>query len=190
MLLDEATTIITEEIQALRRLVDHFSQFAKLPEPQLQIADLTQVCQQVFELEATAFPQHRFQWQGPSEPWMLAFDPQLIRQLILNLVKNAAEASENRPATIILRMERIVSPPQVKVEVEDDGPGIPASDLDRIWEAYFTSKHTGPHPGMGLGLAISRKIAIDHNGELSVRSQAGQTIFQLLLPDEPTHSPR
>ncbi len=183
-LLEEATNIITEEIQALRRMVDHFSQFAKLPEPQLQISDLTQVCQQVFDLEAAAFPQHRFIWEGSRDSVMIAFDPQLIRQVILNLIKNAAEASEQRTATIILRIVVTAESSTVKVEVEDDGPGIPASDLERIWEAYFTSKHTGPNPGMGLGLAISRKIAIDHRGELSVRSRAGQTTFQLLLPKE------
>ena len=55
-------------------------------------------------------------------------------------------------------------------------------ELERIFEAYFTTKHTGPNPGMGLGLAVCQKIVMDHDGKMSVRSRPGETVFTIRLP--------
>jgi signal transduction histidine kinase len=70
------------------------------------------------------------------------------------------------------------------IQVVDDGPGIHEDDLGRIFEAYYTTKHTGPNPGMGLGLAICKKIVMDHQGELTVTSRPGHTVFRIQLPSE------
>lgn len=179
-LLGEAAAVITEEVKALRNMVDHFSQFARLPDPVLAPADLHMLCQQVIDLQAMAFPQHKLSYRStlPSAP--VSIDSQLIRQLLSNLIKNAAEASSERQSHIEISLDRWRS--TFRIEVKDDGPGIPELDLNRIFEAYFTTKHTGPSPGMGLGLAICQKIAFDHAGDLKVRSQAGETVFTLYLP--------
>ncbi len=184
-LLDEATRIINEEIQALRRMVDHFSQFAKLPEPQRERTDVNILCQSVLDLERIAYPQHSFNLKTPTALPAVYLDQQLIRQVLINLLKNAAEANETRAAHIHMTIELDEANQSYQISVEDDGPGIAPEDQDRIWDAYVTSKHTGPNPGMGLGLAISRKIALDHRGDLRVSSRPGQTKFTLQLPFDP-----
>ncbi len=182
-LLADATTIITEEVQTLRRMVDHFSQFARLPDPQFSPADLIPVCQQVIEMQQTAFPQHVLSFNSPLASAPLSMDSQLIRQMLSNLVKNAAEASQDRSAQIALSLS--LEAGIYRLDVSDDGPGILEADINRIFEAYFTSKHTGPQPGMGLGLAICQKIALEHKGDLTVISRPGATVFTILLPITP-----
>jgi nitrogen fixation/metabolism regulation signal transduction histidine kinase len=181
-LLDEATRIIHEEVNALRRMVDHFSEFARLPDPTWAKADLLQLCQQLLELEKTAFPEHELVLETKLASAPIMMDSQLMKQVIMNLIKNAAEASAYRQAHIQVQLE--LTGKYYILNVIDDGPGIPAEDLGRIFEAYYTTKHTGPNPGMGLGLAICKKIVMDHRGELTVSSQPGQTIFRIQLPSD------
>ncbi len=181
-LLDDATTIIHEEVNALRRMVDHFSQFARLPDPKWEESDLLILCQQLVELEKAAFPEHQLQLETSLASAPILMDSQLMRQVIMNLIKNAAEASTGRAAKIVVLLE--ASTKTYAVSVIDDGPGISAEDLGRIFEAYYTTKHTGPNPGMGLGLAICNKIVMDHQGELTVTSRPGQTVFRIQLPSQ------
>lgn len=179
-LLNEAGTIISEEIDALRRMVDSFSRFARLPSPKWGNGDLTLVLRQVFDMEAITYPQHRLIWESDLDSAPLMMDSQLLKQVFLNLIKNAAEANSERQATIRVLLRE--NPRKYVVEVIDDGAGIAASDLPRVFEAYFTTKHTGPTPGMGLGLAICKKIVMDHQGEMLVESRPGKTCFQIHLP--------
>jgi signal transduction histidine kinase len=108
------------------------------------------------------------------------FDDQLIRLSLHNLIKNAAEADPNSSSEIVLRLKDIGN--KLIFEVEDHGPGIPDGLKNSIFEAYVTTKHTGPSPGMGLGLAICQKIALEHSGKISVTSEPGKTIFTLTIP--------
>jgi signal transduction histidine kinase len=185
-LLDEATKIIHEEVNALRRMVDHFSQFARLPDPTWEEADLLSLCQQLLELEKAAFPEHELVLETELASAPIMMDSQLMKQVIMNLIKNAAEASIGRKAHIEVQLEKTAR--HYIVNVIDDGPGIREEDLGRIFEAYYTTKHTGPSPGMGLGLAICKKIVMDHQGELTVTSQPGQTVFRIQLPSEHHHT--
>jgi signal transduction histidine kinase len=185
-LLDQASKIIHEEVNALRRMVDHFSQFARLPDPTWEEADLLRVCEQLLELERAAFPEHELVLETKLASAPIMMDSQLMKQVIMNLIKNAAEASSGRKAHIQVQLEKTAQ--HYILNVIDDGPGIPPEDQSRIFEAYFTTKHTGPNPGMGLGLAICKKIVMDHQGELTVTSQPGQTRFRIQLPSEHHHS--
>ncbi|HET9236037.1 MAG TPA: ATP-binding protein [Oligoflexus sp.] len=185
-LLDEATKIIHEEVNALRRMVDHFSQFARLPDPTWEEADLLSLCQKLLELEKAAFPEHDLVLETKLASAPIMMDSQLMKQVIMNLIKNAAEASIGRKAHIAVQLEKTAR--HYIVNVVDDGPGIREEDLGRIFEAYYTTKHTGPSPGMGLGLAICKKIVMDHQGELTVTSQPGHTVFRIQLPSEHHHT--
>jgi signal transduction histidine kinase len=188
-LLDEAQSIITEEIQSLRRMVDDFAQFAKLPDPRLKEVDLVQLCRRAVDLQKSTYPKHEILFHGatPSHdlPLIGQLDDDLLRQVLINLIKNAAEASSDRSARITVSLK--VEPDEFIIEVHDDGPGIPSEHLNRIFEAYFTTKHTGPSPGMGLGLAVCQKIVLDHQGHLQVKSTPGSTTFIIRLP---RHVPR
>lgn len=179
-LLDDAQSIISEEITGLRRMVDSFSSFARLPQPMLQPTNLNEVCRQVVELQKVAFPGHtiifRASHNAGSPDAMVPADDQLVRQVLLNLIKNAAEAAGDH-GEIVVSCE--VLSKTAMVQVQDNGPGIPPEMLGKIFEAYVTTKHTGPSPGMGLGLAICQKIMLDHDGDLTVTSNPGKTIFTM-----------
>jgi len=183
-ILNQAQEIITEEVSGLRHMVDHFSNFARLPDPSKKVQNIVPILCHVIELQKAAFLNHRIVYKGQGKPCLVNIDEKLIRQVILNLIKNAAEASTNDDNNFIpvIQVDLYYTGSQVMVEVEDNGPGIPEEIRKRIFEAYFTTKHTGPSPGMGLGLAICQKIIIDHGGEMTVESQPGQTKFILSLP--------
>jgi signal transduction histidine kinase len=183
-LLDECQSIVSEEIQNLRRMVDDFAQFAKLPEPRLKSVDLIQLTRRSVELQKNALTTHQLSLHVHTTPgseiWIAKVDDDLLRQVLVNLIKNAAEASGEQSAHIEIHLKERSD--EYLIEVKDDGPGIPQEHLGRIFEAYFTTKHTGPNPGMGLGLAVCQKIILDHKGQLLVSSRPGATIFTIKLP--------
>ncbi|HEU4382870.1 MAG TPA: ATP-binding protein, partial [Anaeromyxobacteraceae bacterium] len=99
-----------------------------------------------------------------------------LRQVLLNLVKNGAEAAGSG-GRVTVRVES--SPEAVEVAVADDGPGIPAEARARLFEPFFTTKPSGT----GLGLAVSRSIARAHGGDLALRTgDAGGAILAVRLP--------
>lgn len=179
-LLDDAQHIITEEVSGLRRMVDNFSNFARLPEPQPRDTDLVQVCRHAMELQKAVCHQHEIGFETRLSRATALADDDLMRQVLINLIKNAAEACGDKPSKILVGLEE--AGPDLVITVKDNGPGIPPELKDRIFEAYFTTKHTGPNPGMGLGLAVCQKIVIDHGGKMSVRSKPGETVFMIRLP--------
>jgi signal transduction histidine kinase len=179
-LLSNAQTIISEEVAGLRRMVDNFSEFARLPIPQVKPQDLIRIGQHVVDLEQAAFPDHGITFKTSLKMAMASVDMDLIRQVLINLIKNACEASGERKAQVTLSV--LQNRNSYLIKIHDDGPGIPQELQERVFEAYFTTKHTGPAPGMGLGLAVCQKIVMDHCGVLSVESEKNNTIFPLSLP--------
>jgi signal transduction histidine kinase len=113
----------------------------------------------------------------------VAGDAQRLRQVLTNLVDNAAIASGGAGA-VTLRTRRDVGG-RVAIDVEDKGRGIPASDLSKIFEPFFTTRPDGT----GLGLAICQKLVRAHGGELRVRSREGAgSTFSVVLPASATAS--
>jgi signal transduction histidine kinase len=109
-------------------------------------------------------------------------DPAKIRQVLVNLVQNAAEAMHDRPGHVRLRASAYADASAVVLTVEDDGPGIPPESLARLFEPFYTTKFTGT----GLGLAISKSLVEQHGGEIDVTSEPGRgTSFVLVLPLAP-----
>ncbi|MBA3540255.1 MAG: ATP-binding protein, partial [Deltaproteobacteria bacterium] len=103
-------------------------------------------------------------------------DRQRLRQVLVNLVDNAADAS--RPGTEVL-VRATTSETGIAIEIEDRGRGIAEADLGRIFEPFFTTRPDGT----GLGLAIVHKVVRAHGGELKVRSALGEgSTFTILLP--------
>jgi signal transduction histidine kinase len=117
----------------------------------------------------------------PNLPKITAFGSQL-NQVWTNLIDNAAEAVAQRPdGRIVLRA--FPDRDMVVVEVEDNGPGIPAEIRPKIFDAFFTTKPPGK--GTGLGLSISYRIVVyEHRGELTATSQPGKTVFRVSVPIE------
>jgi signal transduction histidine kinase len=179
---DEASVkklnMIVDEVQRLEKLLNEVRDFTRVREPALQEADINRVVLQVIELMDSALSTTGIQINLAltPEPGTCWFDPDQIKQVLINLVKNAAEAM-SQGGVITIRTRRNAR--GVFVDVEDTGPGIPPEHLNEIFNAFFTTKEKGT----GLGLAVSLKILNDHNGELLVSSRVGEgSVFSVRLP--------
>ncbi|MDH5490427.1 MAG: ATP-binding protein [Myxococcales bacterium] len=185
--LEEAVSIIEEEVATLRRLVGEFSSFAKLPEAILEDADLRDLIQDLRRAvpailddvgaEAEAV-QVRF--EAPTEPLLVRVDPMMLKRCLDNLLRNAVQAVLSGPRHGgLVRVEVVLEEPNVRVEIADDGPGIPPEDRRRVFLPYFTTKSEGT----GLGLAIVKKVVFEHGGEiLCAEAPEGGALFRILLP--------
>ncbi|HEY8152941.1 MAG TPA: ATP-binding protein [Myxococcota bacterium] len=110
---------------------------------------------------------------------VLTGDARAINQVFLNLLKNAAEALEDRGG--IVTVSAVVDGAWVVVRIRDDGPGVAPELHTRLFEPFYSTKEAGR--GTGLGLSISRRIVNDHGGSIEVESAPGQgTAFTIRLP--------
>ena len=203
VLLDTTLEIVEEEVGTLRRLVGNFSNFARLPHAELQQANLSDFlrdCEnQLGHLEDPSLGEGsadnepiaqnvEIRWEVPDKPIAVAIDRQMLRRVIVNLVRNAVQAirdARGRGNPDGERLGRVLVSAHAegegaRIEVEDDGPGIAASMRGRIFDPYFTTKADGT----GLGLAIVKKVVVEHGGEIEAdRSERlGGARFVLRLP--------
>jgi two-component system, NtrC family, sensor histidine kinase HydH len=152
--------------------------FTRVREPVMQEEDIKRVVRQVVDLmesSASAAGIHVSLELTP-EPETCRLDPDQIKQVLINLIKNALEAM---PQGGSLTVRTRGNTRGIFVDVEDTGTGIPPEHLNEIFNAFFTTKEKGT----GLGLAVSLKILNDHNGELLVSSRLGEgTVFSVRLP--------
>ena len=174
-LFTESARAVLEEVDRLKRIVDEFSQFARLPHPQLARHDLAEVMQAVMSLYA---PHDSLTFEVALEKGALvSIDRDQLTQVLVNLVKNAEEAMAGRTGAIHVRVKKAAS--EVTLEVEDEGPGIPAELKARLFEPYVTTKPQGT----GLGLAIALRICQEHGGRLEAADGArGGALFRVSLP--------
>jgi two-component system, NtrC family, nitrogen regulation sensor histidine kinase NtrY len=205
-LLDTTLEIVEEEVGTLRRLVGNFSNFARLPQAELREASLrdflrdcsTQLGHLEDEMlgadaaetggdtEPIDAPNVTVTWELPDEPLLAAIDRQMLRRVMVNLVRNAVQAirdarkgaGDGIVGRVVVSAHREAD--GTTIEVEDDGPGIPQDALVRVFDPYFTTKADGT----GLGLAIVKKIVVEHNGTIDAgRGDAlGGARFVVHLP--------
>jgi len=169
-----AIALAESEMKRLAGLVEDFLRFAKPQALRLAHVDLRSTAEVIVDLmapEARAAGVDLVLEPGPSV--LLQFDDEKVKQVLLNLVRNAIEVSE-RGLTVTLRVE--TDGPWAYVRVEDHGPGVPPDAP--IFEPFFTTKEQGT----GLGLAIVHRIATDHGGNVSVISGPEGTVFSVSLP--------
>lgn len=171
-LLQECQGIISEEIENLRRLVQEFSDFGRLPELHLSESDLHTLIREVQRL----YPHReiRLELAGSVPPLLL--DEDRIRRVLINLVENAIQADPaNHPIVIRSRLAEN----RVEVSVSDQGEGILPEAQEKIFQPYFSTKSSG----IGLGLAITRKMVEEHEGKIWVESKPGEgSTFTFTLP--------
>ena len=172
------TDTIVRQVNDIRQMVDEFSAFARMPTPVMRQENLQQIAQQAVMLQRVAYPDIEFLTELPNEPVTMECDSRQLGQCLTNLLKNAAEAIESWEGSSVDAHEngRIVVRVRTQggervIEIEDNGPGLPAEYRDRLTEPYVTTRSGGT----GLGLAIVSKIMEDHDGEfyLSDRSEGG-----------------
>jgi two-component system nitrogen regulation sensor histidine kinase NtrY len=174
-LLDECTATIIGEVEGLRRLVDEFSRFARMPSFAPKPTDLHRLLESVLGLYGETHPAVRLRADFAGDVPAIAADGDQLKRAVLNLVDNAVEAG----ATEIAIATRWAGAEHVQVTVADNGPGIAADLRDRVFLPYFSTKTTG----MGLGLPIVHQIVSDHGGRIWVDDNAPRgTRFTIELP--------
>ena len=177
-LVEECTGTIVEEVESLKALVDEFSQFARMPAPRTVSADLHDLLTDVLGLYHGIFPGVEIGRRFAASLPKVSIDAEQIRRVMINLIDNAIEAMEQR-GTIEIETQHDPSNNFVRVIVADDGPGIPASERDKLFLPYYSTKRRGS----GLGLAIVRRIVAEHGGSIEVTDNAPRgTRFAVELP--------
>jgi two-component system, NtrC family, nitrogen regulation sensor histidine kinase NtrY len=175
---DECTTTIVGEVESLKGLVDEFSQFARMPAPRAVPVDLHALLEDALALYSGVITDVELVRRYASELPRVSVDPEQLRRVVLNLVDNAIEAMEQR-GTITIETQHDPANSLVRVVVADDGPGIPATDREKLFLPYYSTKQRGS----GLGLAIVRRIVAEHGGSIEVADNTPRgTKFVIELP--------
>ncbi|SHI32222.1 sensor histidine kinase NtrY-like [Wenxinia saemankumensis] len=166
--LDQMTDVIVRQTNDLRRIVDEFSKFARMPEPDRMRGDLAEILRDAVALQEAGQPEVAFDSRVPEGPAWADLDSGMISQALTNLIKNAGEATESRieagaPEGYVPRIRVTMStgPSEAEIAIEDNGIGLP-EDRARLFEPYVTTRAKGT----GLGLPIVKKIIEEHGGTL------------------------
>jgi two-component system nitrogen regulation sensor histidine kinase NtrY len=179
--LKEGTDSIVREVDAMRHLVDEFSQFARLPALKPVPGDINKAVQEAVALfRIDGEPGGGVQVSLAENLPRVSFDDEQIRRVIINLLDNAIRAVWDRgEAGVVLVSTSTMEEGMVAVSVSDNGSGIPADLADRIFDPYFSTREEGT----GLGLAIAQRIVEEHGGRLDCsQSRLGGAMFTLQIP--------
>ncbi len=168
--LEQLADVIVRQTNDLRRIVDEFSKFARMPEPDRRETDLAKLLRDAVTLQDVGLPDVTIAADLPEGPLLMELDATMIGQALTNLIKNAGEAIEGlvekgapegfRPE---IRVACAVDETEAVITIADNGIGLPP-DRSRLFEPYVTTREKGT----GLGLAIVRKIIEEHGGTLAL----------------------
>ena len=168
--LEQYADVIIRQTNDLRRIVDEFSKFARMPEPDRREQDLTRLVRDAVVLQESGQPAVHFVTTLLAEPMLLDLDATMISQALTNLIKNAGEAIETKVEKGFshdtkpeIRVTMTTTPQDAVIEISDNGIGLPA-DRARLFEPYVTTREKGT----GLGLPIVKKIIEEHGGTLAL----------------------
>jgi nitrogen fixation/metabolism regulation signal transduction histidine kinase len=171
---EEGTRTIVSEVAQLKRMVDEFSRFARMPAVHMRHAQLSEILQQAAALYRDVKPGVTVSVSVAPDIELL-MDPEQISRAVGNLLKNAVEATESGEIRVSARR----AAHRVVIEVADPGRGVPDGDKEKLFLPYFSTKGRGT----GLGLAIVHRIVNDHDGRISVHDNHPRgTRFEIELP--------
>lgn len=163
-MLQRSTRTIVNQVQAMKRMVDSFRDYARLPPANLAALDLNELLRDMLVLyESSPTPVRAFLEEGLP---LVQGDPNQLRQIIHNLIRNAQDATEGR-ADLQIDVRTRLHKRRVELCIADNGPGFPPEIIANAFEPYVTTKPKGT----GLGLAIVKKMIEDHGGKISLSNQ-------------------
>lgn len=170
---------IQKELQSLQAVINDFLSFARPVQLEMRpvsLRDLLKDCTE--EVRVSAPAELEFIMRGEFRD--LSGDEAMLRQVFLNLIRNAAQATDGtgRQGTVTITGCAQEESKMVIVDIQDNGNGITEEDLPRIFTPFFTTKKDG----VGLGLAIVQKLVLQHNGSITVQSNHSGSIFRVQLP--------
>ena len=174
--LDRATLTIVNQVDAMKKMVNAFSEYARAPSVNLEAMNLNQFIREVLDLYRSGDLKVQITEQLAAENDVIEGDAGRLRQLLHNLIKNALEAVKGEPdARIIVSTCSVdgVDTNQIELCVDDNGPGFEPDVLENIFEPYVSTKPKGS----GLGLAIVKKIVEEHGGTISAESSRAGGAF-------------
>ena len=169
-ILDRSTRTIVQQVEAMKTMVNAFSEYARPAPLQRITTDLNQLITDTVELFRSGTTAVTLQVEPDSDLESIEIDPNSFRQVLNNLIINAQDALAGNTGTVIIRTEYDSGTDTVTLTVQDDGPGFDADKMDRIFEPYVSSKEKGT----GLGLAICRRIIEEHGG--TIRASNAQPV--------------
>jgi nitrogen fixation/metabolism regulation signal transduction histidine kinase len=182
--LDRLTRTIVQQVEAMKTMVNAFSDYARSPVMKPRRLNLDNLVSDVCELYRSGDARQRL--TTTLDGGNVDADPDRLRQILHNLIKNALEASPENQVQVMTRVRSDGS--MVELEVSDDGPGFPPELVSRIFEPYVTSKARGS----GLGLAIVKRIVEEHGGSVRAENAAdagARVIIALPVATADTHRP-
>jgi two-component system nitrogen regulation sensor histidine kinase NtrY len=161
----ELIDTIIRQVSDIKRLIDDFNFFARLPEPILKSCDLREICKQAtFLMENAAGDINIILSPATEDSYVVKADGRLLHQSVVNLIQNSINAlnvTKKKGKKIWVTIKK--TPEHIVIAVEDNGPGLPSGKMESLATPYFTLMPNGT----GLGLAIVKKIVQDHGGTLS-----------------------
>jgi two-component system nitrogen regulation sensor histidine kinase NtrY len=165
---DQCTDTIIRQVGDIGRMVDEFSAFARMPKPEMREIDLRESLREASFLVEVSRSDISFERDYGSLPLMGKFDSRLLAQAFGNVIKNATEAIDaverGEGEAGVVRIVSRLQGGMIRVDVMDNGKGLPRENRQRLLEPYMTTREKGT----GLGLAIVKKICEDHGGHLEL----------------------
>ena len=184
-LVNECTETIIQEVDALKRLVDEFSRFARMPAPAPRPTDVRSLVDAVIALYRDAHPALTIVTRHGEDVPLLEVDPDHVKRAVLNLVDNAVAAVRGA-GEVEVETGAVDSGRRVRIAVSDRGPGVPAALREKLFQPYYSTKVSG----MGLGLAIAQEIVAEHGGTLRLEDNVPNGCrFVIELPVAATPTP-
>jgi nitrogen fixation/metabolism regulation signal transduction histidine kinase len=180
--LDLSTRTIIKQVEAMRDMVDAFSEYARAPELNLVENDFNKLIRNVAQLYPAYSGSVQIHLDLDENLPLLKIDALRMRQVLHNLIRNATEALEDTPdgeLRVTTAVGLYKDQPRAVVTVADNGPGFPDEHLEEIFEPYVTTKSNGT----GLGLAIVRKLIEEHGGNVHIDNETGNgATIRIYLP--------
>ncbi len=180
--LQAQTARLAREVERLTEVTEYYLKFARFPSPQKEDMDLAGTLDDLLgfyrkEAEAAGV---RLSWEFPTRPLPLRADNNLLKQAMLNLLKNSLEAFAGHPCqTPTIQVRAWAEGDSLRIKVEDNGPGMDEATVARVFDPFFTTKEVGT----GLGLTLVQQILREHGGDILCSSRPGAgTAFLLSLP--------
>ncbi len=165
---EQCTDTIVRQVDDIKRMVDEFSRFARMPKPVITVEDVADTARQVVFLQRVGHPDIDIEFETEHEQMPAKFDRRLISQALTNIVKNATEAIAAVPPEELGRGRIRVSVKRegrdIVIDVIDNGTGLPKENRNRLLEPYVTTREKGT----GLGLAIVGRILEEHGGRMEL----------------------
>ena len=184
-ILEEGTGTIIEEVDALKTLVDEFSQFARMPTVATEPQALAPLLKGTLDLYDGLFDDLVITKRFADDVPRVLVDGELIRRVFINIIDNAVEANDEK-GEIVIETSYDPERSMACVEIADDGPGVSPEEQDKLFLPYYSTKRRGS----GLGLAIVKRIVAEHRGHVRVeRNLPKGARFVIELPVEVTSEP-